>query len=1343
MKRILAISITIFLLMSLPAFGADAPADPLQEAKAQDKKVAELKKAGKSEEAIPYAKKSLELCEKSLGREHPDVAVRLNWLASLYKSTGKYVEAEALYKRAIAIDEKMYGKEHKEVATDLNSLARLYDDAARYSEAEPLYKRVLEIREKVLGKEHKYVGENLHSLAMVYYMTGRYAEAEPLYKRAIAIWEKTLGKEHIYVARGLNNLALLYYDTKRYAEAESLFNRSLQIREKLLGKEHLDVATVLNSLAGLYESTKQYAEAELLYKRVLAIKEKVLGKEHPDVAISLNNLANLYYNTERYAEAEPLYQRLLVIQEKVLGPEHTEVATTLNYLANTLYGRKNYIQAEPLYLRALAITEKAHGPNAPFVATICNNLGNLYTDTKAFVKAEPMYLRTLTIQEKVLGPEHTEVATTLNHLADTLYGKDKYVQAEPLYLRALAITEKAHGPNAPFVSTICNNLGYLYSKTKAFVKAEPMYLRAQGIREKLYGEESGPAADQQVTLANFYYNAGNLTKAEAHYLRAAAIREKVFGKDHLDVADPTECAGLLAKQRGDFGRAEPLLKHALAIYEKEKPHDLLLARCLDHLATLYKAMGDDTRAKAFWNRSFAVENSREVLDKMTAEELLAGMAHQIYARGAYSQVPLLQNLDMIALSVQEKKFGPEHPEVGNTLVTIADHQLLEGNCDKAEPLLSRALAIREKEYGPNHFLVADVLLLQARLQNELGNFNESAKLYLKAISIKRKALGPEHPDVASAWRDVALMLGGVDGYEETAKLGLTEAQKIDDRVIDQVLGFGSEAQQLNYLAARKWSLHVYMDLLIRHLSTSLEARRMALDTWLQRKGLVLESQKRFQQIAIRGEESKVQDTFDSLAKVRAQLSELTFKGPGTYGAEAHQKRLVELDQRKADLEGQLNLLSQAFAHQTKKASADTAAVAAALPTGSVLVEFARLEQFRFKAKINEEHWNPPRYFAFVLPAKKAADVQIVDLGNAESLDKAIGDFRAAVSSRDKTRHYSAEVLSRDLCARVFTPLLAALGSNREVFLSPDGALSLLPFEVLKAPSGRFLVEDFTFAYLATGRDLLDFTLQAPKGGKSLVVGDPDFDLRTEVGMPLTGAEDRSRDISGLHFEPLPGTRVEAQRVHHLLGEAEADLLLGNQALEARLTHVHGPKVLHLATHGFFLRDQEPGPWKDVRGITIAGITGQAAQPASRYENPLLRTGLALAGANRALGPERRPDGLLTAEKILNLDLKGTAMVVLSACETGLGEVRAGEGVFGLRRAFAQAGARSQVMSLWAVPDKETQELMTAFYTNLAAGKPRHKALRQAALEQLARVQKRYGSPDPFYWGAFVFLGDPE
>jgi CHAT domain-containing protein len=334
--------------------------------------------------------------------------------------------------------------------------------------------------------------------------------------------------------------------------------------------------------------------------------------------------------------------------------------------------------------------------------------------------------------------------------------------------------------------------------------------------------------------------------------------------------------------------------------------------------------------------------------------------------------------------------------------------------------------------------------------------------------------------------------------------------------------------------------------------------------------------------------------------------------------------------------------------------------------------------------------------------------------------------------------------------------MPALGGHTRLLIAPDGDLTRLPFEVLpRGDGGGRLIDSYRISYLSCGRDALRLGVTASDPPTSpLLFADPDFDLEADGRsvpdfVPTAGAAGRrSRDLDrrrdAYHFDRLPGTRAEGERVAALLGVRPA---LGAAATEGRLkAECHSPRILHLATHGFFLPDQQP-ELSDVAPGLGGGPIGSADEGfgAGRLsgpgmEDPMLRSGLALAGANTWLKaghpPEEAEDGLLTAEDVTGLDLLATELVVLSACETGLGQVHVGEGVFGLRRAFVLAGARTLVMSLWKVPDDQTRELMEDFYGRLLAGEGRAEALRQAQLAMKAKYA------DPFYWGAFICQGDP-
>jgi CHAT domain-containing protein len=329
------------------------------------------------------------------------------------------------------------------------------------------------------------------------------------------------------------------------------------------------------------------------------------------------------------------------------------------------------------------------------------------------------------------------------------------------------------------------------------------------------------------------------------------------------------------------------------------------------------------------------------------------------------------------------------------------------------------------------------------------------------------------------------------------------------------------------------------------------------------------------------------------------------------------------------------------------------------------------------------------------------------------------------------------------------PLESALGASHSIYVSPDGVLNLVSLGLIPSSDGKLLLEKHDLHVLTSTKDLLR---QAPgtSSDSAVLVGNPRFNLTAEeqrAALLQVGRETAApvlvasvnpssalrKSREGGALDPLPGTAVELEAVRTLLEQKkwQVRVYADSAALEEAVKRARSPRLLHLATHGFFLGEQ-----------AYAGDAAADVNPG--LENPMMRSGLFFAGAERALlgsrPPEGLEDGVLTAYEAAALDLQGTDLVVLSACETGLGQVRNGEGVFGLRRALQIAGARAVLMSLWAVPDRETQELMGLFYEKWLAGAENHDALRAAQLEMRERVRARYGKDLPHYWGGFILVG---
>jgi CHAT domain-containing protein len=386
-----------------------------------------------------------------------------------------------------------------------------------------------------------------------------------------------------------------------------------------------------------------------------------------------------------------------------------------------------------------------------------------------------------------------------------------------------------------------------------------------------------------------------------------------------------------------------------------------------------------------------------------------------------------------------------------------------------------------------------------------------------------------------------------------------------------------------------------------------------------------------------------------------------------------------------------------------------------MPADSALLEFVVFRPFDPREDRYDDAYGSPHYAAYVI--RKDAPPRGFDLGTARAIDEAVTALREAL--RDPARR-DLRRRARALDQHVLRPLQAAIGSARRLLVSPDGNLNLVPFEALIDARGRYRIEGYAISYLTSGRDLLRMQVARASRSAPVIVADPLFGEPAPANItPARRPDTTNDDPPAIYFAPLAATAAEGRAIKGLF--PEATLLTGRRATKAALQRAEAPRMLHIASHGFFLR---------------AAADAKAQPPMAGTENPLLRSGLALAGANLT-HDSGSDDGILWALEASGLNLWGTKLVTLSACDTGIGEVRNGEGVYGLRRAFVLAGAETVVMSLWPVSDYLTQQTMNAYYTGLRAGRGRGDALRHAKLATLKRPGRRH----PFYWASFIQSGE--
>jgi CHAT domain-containing protein/tetratricopeptide (TPR) repeat protein len=870
-----------------------------------------------------------------------------------------------------------------------------------------------------------------------------------------------------------------------------------------------------------------------------------------------------------------------------------------------------------------------------------------------------------------------------------LYSASRYDDALPVLERVLEFREKALGPEHPMVAATLHNLASIYRYKGAYAKAESLHHRARTIWEKTLGPEDPNVARSLNNLGILYQRKGDYAKAEQSYQRALAINEKALGPEHPNVASTLHNLADLYHDRGDYANAELVYQRVLAIREKALgPEDPDVAAVLTNLAELYRDRGDHA------------------------------MAEQLHQR---------------ALTMYEKSLGPEDSNVAMALNNLASLRRDAGDFARAELLYQRAQAIWGKAPGPEHPLFADSLDELAILYRKKGEYEKAEQLHQQAHGIYEKAVGPLR---SKSLRNLAMLaiLYVAKGDIAQAISFQSRANAVSERRLALNLALGSERQKLAYLALFSKETDFTLSLHSQIAPNDPQALNLAFTTLLLRKGRGLDAMADTIATLRRHALPEDQKLFDHLADARAQLAALTLGGPGEATLDTYQKRLKPLEEEVEKLEAELSARSDRFRAQSRPVTLD--AVQAALPADGALIEFAVYTP----QEPRTEKDGPPRYIAYTLEAQ--GQPKWADLGEAAVIDRAVGAWRKAL--RDPNR-MDVKRLARAVDEIVMRPLRPLLGDTRRLLIAPDGSLNLIPFAALVDERNQYLIESYTISYLTSGRDLLRLQTSQPSESSPMVVANPAFGRaatavaragQNAAGFRSGGPGRRQNDPDQIYFQPLPSTRHEALAIKATL--RKASMLLRDRATESALKRARAPRILHIATHGFFLDDQEAPP-AETRGffdddpLRASGL--RFSKWAAKVENPLLRSGLALAGANR--GRDGDDDGLLTALEVAGLDLWGTKLVTLSACDTGVGEVKNGEGVQGLRRALVLAGSESQVMSLWPVLDTTTRDLMVPYYKALRQGRGRSDGLRQAQLRMLRSEDCQH----PFYWAAFIQSGE--
>ncbi|MEH2129071.1 MAG: CHAT domain-containing tetratricopeptide repeat protein [Nostoc sp.] len=1197
--------------------------------------------------------------------------------------------------------------------------------------------------------EHSEYCDSLNNLAELYRIQGCYLEANPLYLQALTIRKSLLGSEHPDVAQSLNNLAVLYHSQGNYSQAEKYFLESLELWKSIFGAEHFQIATNLNNLAEIYREQRKYLKAEQVHLEVLGMRKRLFGDEHPDIAQTLTNLGAIYTSLGRYKDAEKMHLETLAMKRRLFEELHPDITISLNNLARLYDVQGRYLEAEQLHLVVLDRWKEILGSEHPYIASTFSNLGGTYQEQGRYLESEQKYLEALAMRKRLLGDEHPDIASGLDNLAELYLIQGRYLSAEQKALEAYSLRKQLFSSEQFDIVNSLKTLAVIYTYQGRYLEAEKLYLEVLPILESSLGKEHPVIASTLNNLAGLYEQQGNYSQAEQKYLSALEIQKNLLGNEHPDIALTFNQIAVIYRLQGRYSESEQLHLESLAMTKNllGEQHPFVAA-IINNLAALYHAQ----------------------FKYQEAESLL-----------------------LSALAIVKSAFGDEHPQVASTMNNLAVIYDFQGRYQQAEELHLETLRLRKSLLGESHPQIANSLNNLGELYFSLGRYEEAQQKYVETLAMRKRLLGNEHPDVAFSLNNLATVLAAINRPDEALSHRI-QASNINDQIIRNIFAFSSESDRLAFLQKIRNNFDLFLSLVYNHLSNSENAMSAALDFVLKRKALTAASLAAHNEALHSERYSHLQEKFRQLGDLSAQLINLTYSPPQNSDFTSYQKKLAQLQAQHNNLQKQL--ASQVPEIQLFEQPANRHTVASALPADSILVEFVRFDVFDFHAVPGngDTQLQPARYLAFVLPSGESDAVQMIDLGSAQIIDELIWEFRLQASDYTKqTLAWGKDPRLPKLPIKPYNPAPAiqlsqvlikpiynAIKGCKHLIFAPDGNLNLLPFQTLPSDetNTHLLIDEFIISYLGVGRDILRSQIpNQRRASASIVIADPDFDLASEQSdiNPATLKQShliipKQQPSNAELLETLDGEILSRTVGTRFLGEsvakklADARLYVGAEALETHLVTSKCPQIMLIATHGLFLTDS-PQASPNIKRLQM-----------SKVENPMMRSGLALAGANTWLSggtlPSEAGKGFVFAQDIASLDLWANELTVLSACDTARGDIKIGEGVFGLRRAFAVAGSKTLVMSLWKVPDKATALLMEHFFDNLQLDMGRAEALQNAqnyirkitvkelrqsalgmeVLKELLKVNDFSSNTRidcqeedtplqyPFYWGAWICQG---
>ncbi|HSY62743.1 MAG TPA: CHAT domain-containing tetratricopeptide repeat protein, partial [Cytophaga sp.] len=1071
-----------------------------------------------------------------------------------------------------------------------------------------------------------------------------------------------------------NTFPVIEYEMSlhNWAKAEIMVKDFL--RTNSLPKEHYLREKYLTLLFSILIKQQKYTEAEQTMSEMLALQTQLTGSTSPAYQILLLNKANFYsFYLDKFKEAKTIYSSVLDSDfQNQISLENPD------YYLNTLDFAKTYIYTEEfgmadnrLQLNLKRVENKFSNTHTLY-AIYLSHQGELKTITGDYSNASRLISNSLAIFEKNNKKKYFRAYIEALELNLKLHVLEgDYVKADASLLKAKQVANAAGITETDDIFLV-EEIGLLYVKKGEYQKGNKILSAILRSKIETVGEAHKSICSTLNYLGEQNLITGNYAESDGYFSRSLQISKNVYGDKSIPYATSLLYYKQLYTAIGDYEQAESSILEALQIYTKTYGDKNIKTGILMHEAALATFQADLYTGRK--NKTKQADLDKQFLKALDIVKNAAEDNSTLYADGLENYAIFLALTNQYTSSLSN---------------------------------IETAKKIWENKLGKNNVHSAQLNSLSGKIYYRSGKYSDALSSFEKTRDEYKTIFDDNHPGYVLALGSCAQMYY-ILGNTSKAIESIEECTNKSLLYIDKVFPFLSERGKMAYWDKIKDDFEFYKTVAFTNSKEYPDMIGKIMNIQLQTKSILLNSQLKIKNQIYQSGDTTAIRLYQTLQDLRDNLAI-------AYSMNAAQRKedgidIASMEVKLEVTEKQLSTISDDFSDQsrTKTVSYTWKNIKQSLQDNEIAIETI---PFRYFTK----SFSDTIWYAFVAVTNKSSNPDFVIVTNGKELEtKQLKYYRNMIkfSTEDKS--------SYNQYWKPVSTLLSPSVSN--IYFATDGVYNQINVETLKDAQGTYLINSSNIIYIGSCRDVINKNILVSKSAKTANTTKSEIDL---IGNPTYYAS-TNNDDDGSTLEQLPGSETEVKKINALLtsNNWKTHMYIGTAATEDTVKHIKSPNVLHVSTHGFF--------WED-----LIGSANDISEKS--IVNPLLMSGIVLFNGGSLLGTDNtnsinKVDGILTAYEAMNLALDKTELVVLSACETGLGEVKIGEGVYGLQRSFTVAGAKSIIMSLSKVSDEVTIKLMENFYMYWLQSGNKREAFNKAKKE----LMKEY--PDPKYWGAFIMIG---